>query len=200
MFFDSKDIDSLIFGAILGPTAGLIGTKVKSMLEERDAQRRAKQMVKQATDLLEFTDTLHKSAAAGGAVAKVPSGSLESLETTVVNKITEAIAAVCPTTRISPRQNPTRTVLDRVLLMHRPLVWWGWAVHGLYYVLMGMLLLITSLAVYDYLHKQADSLDWILPAIFLVPTVIVNVIGNVIGKRHYEDARRAALAENAARP
>ena len=124
MFFDSKDVDSLIFGAILGPTAGLIGTKVKSMLEERDAQRKAKQLVKQATDLMEFADTLHKSAAAGGVVARVPAGSLESLEATVVSRITDAIAAVCPV-KVSQRQNPTKTVLDRLLLMHKPFVWWG---------------------------------------------------------------------------
>jgi hypothetical protein len=188
-----------IIGAILGPTAGLIGTKVKAVAEKRDARQRAKQLVKEATDLLGFADTLHKSAAAGGLVAKVPSGSLGSLETTVVNKIEAAIAAVSPTC-IAARQNPTKTILDRVLLMHKPLVWWGWAVHGLYYIVVGMFLLVTGLVVSDYRTHAPDREGGLYVAIFLaILTVIVNVIGNVTAKHHYERAQSAALAESAAR-
>lgn len=187
-----------VIGAILGPTAGLIGTKMKAIAEKRDAKRKAKQLIKEATDLLEFADTLHKSAAAGGLVAKVPPRSLDNLENTVVNRITEAIAAVCPT-GISARQNPTRTVLDRVLLMHRPFVWWGWAVHGLYYILVGMFLLVAALVVNDYRTNAGDRAVGLGIAIFLgILTVIVNVFGNVIGKRHYEQAKRAELGENTA--
>jgi len=40
-----------VIGAILGPTAGLIGTKLKDMAEKRDAKRRAQELVKEATDL-----------------------------------------------------------------------------------------------------------------------------------------------------
>src|ERR1019366_9659 len=199
----SNDIETLIFGAVLGPPVGLIGTKVKALAEKRDAKQTAKQLVKEATDLLGFADTLHKSVAAGGLAAKVPSGSLDSLETTVVNKIENAIAAVSPTC-IAARKNPTKTILDRVLLMHKPFVWWGWAVHGLYYMLVSMLLLVSAVTIADYrtpiaarTGNPSDDLYLLIPlAVF---TVIVNVIVNVIAKHHYERAQSIALAESAAR-
>jgi hypothetical protein len=195
MGFDiSKDIETLIFGAILGPPVGLIGTKVKSLAEKRDAKQAAKQLVKEASDLLGFADTLHKSAAAGGLAAKIPAESLDSLESSVVNKIEAAIAAVCPAC-IAARRNPTKTVLDKVLLMHKPFVWWAWIVHGLYYMLVGMFLLVSAYTVADYYHHVTNpSDDFYLVIPLAVLMVIVNLIGNVIAKRHFERAQRAAPA------
>jgi hypothetical protein len=201
MPFDiSKDIETLIFGAILGPPVGLIGTKVKSLAESRDAKQSAKQLVKEATDLLGFVDTLHKSSADGGLATKVSSESLDSLEATVVSKIENAIAAVCPAC-ISVRRNPTKTILDRVLLMHKPFVWWAWLVHGMYYMLASMFLLVSAVTIADYRtpiaqrggNVPSDDLYLLIPlAIFMI---IVNVLGNVIAKRHYERAQSAAPAE-----
>ena len=194
----SKDIETLIFGAVLGPPVGLIGTKIKSLAERRDAKQAAKQLVKEATDLLGFADTLHKSAAAGGLAAKLPSESLDSLESTVVNKIEAAIAAVCPAC-MAVRRNPTKTILDKVLLMHKPFVWWAWIVHGLYYMLVGMCLIVIAVTISDYRTPIASptgspSDDLVLLIVLAIPTVIVNVIGNVIAKRHYERAQSAAPA------
>jgi hypothetical protein len=196
MGFDiSKDIETLIFGAILGPPVGLIGTKVKSLAEKRDAKQAAKQLVKEASDLLGFADTLHKSAAAGGLAAQIPAKSLDSLESSVVNKIEAAIAAVCPAC-IAARRNPTKTVLDKVLLMHKPFVWWAWIVHGLYYMLVGMFLLVSAFTIGDYYnHASNPSDDFYLVIPLAVLMVIVNLIGNVIAKRHFERAQRAAPPE-----
>jgi hypothetical protein len=201
MGFDiSKDIETLIFGAILGPPVGLIGTKVKSLAEKRDAKQAAKQLVKEAGDLLGFADTLHKSVAAGGLAAKIPAESLESLESSVVNKVEAAIAAVCPAC-IAVRRNPTKTVLDKVLLMHKPFVWWAWIVHGLYYMLVGMCLIVIAVAISDYRTPIANRTgtaspgdDLALLIVLAIPTVVVNVIGNVIARRHYERAQSAAPA------
>ena len=75
-------------------------------------RNKAKQLVKEATDLLGFADTLHKSAAAGGLAAKITAESLDSLESSVVNKVEAAIAAVCPAC-MAVRRNPTKPFLTR---------------------------------------------------------------------------------------
>ena len=148
--------------------------------------------------MLGFADTLHKSAAAGGLAGKIPAESLASLESSVVNKVEAAIAAVCPAC-IAVRRNPTKTVLDKVLLMHKPFVWWAWIVHGLYYMLVGMCLIVIAVAISDYRTPIANRTgtpgdDLALLIVLAIPTIIVNVIGNAIAKRHYERAQSAAPA------
>lgn len=79
--------------------------------------------------------------------------------------------------------------------MHKPFVWWAWIVHGLYYMLVGMFLLVSAFTIADYYrHATNPSDDFYLVIPLAVLMVIVNLFGNAIAKYHYERAQSAAPA------
>ena len=79
--------------------------------------------------------------------------------------------------------------------MHKPFVWWVWIVHGLYYMLVGMFLLVSAFTIADYYrHATNPSDDFYLVIPLAVLMVIVNLFGNAIAKYHYERAQSAAPA------
>ena len=148
-----------------------------------------------------LAETLQKSAGSGGLVAKVPATSLESLHTTVVTKITAAIAEVC-TPSTSPGKNRTRTRLDKILLMHRPFAWWCWPVRILYCLLVGVFLLTVALVANGYWNRASDSdvrLGFLIFSIlFGTLAAAVNLICNAFIKRHYEGTKAAATSKGSA--
>lgn len=90
------DATAAVIGAILGPIAGVIGSRIKVWIATRDARGRAKQLMKEAGELLEFSDKLQQSANSGGAVTRIPPQSLENLQLAVKEKIEEVTEALSP--------------------------------------------------------------------------------------------------------
>jgi cell wall-associated NlpC family hydrolase len=171
-----------ILGAVLGPVAALVGSKLKDLLEMRDARKRVEQLTGEATALLAFSDTLQKSAEAGGAVAAVPSESMQLLQATVAKKIGAAIAAASESPA-PPQHALARDILDRVFLLHQPLRWWGWMLHAVYYVFAGMLALVAGLVVHDYASNSADREGGVVLAIFFaVVTLAINLVSNAVDR------------------
>ncbi len=166
-----------ILGAILGPIAGMIGTKAKEWLATRDARDRARQLMKEATELLEFADRLQKSASSGGAMAKISAAPLESLHAAVAGKIAEVALAASPQTAAQLRQQRlAQGMLGRLFLSQRPVAWWAWVLHALYYIFLGMTVLFGGVAIYDFRTKNPNREgDMIAVGLFALVTVLLNV-------------------------
>jgi len=185
------NVSAAVMGAILGPIAGLAATKIKGWLDTRDERETAKRLIGEATDLLEFADALQTSAGAGGIAAKVPSESMAQLHGAVVGRISEAISAISPCSAGQEcERDLTRDVLDRVFLLHKPLVWWTWPLHALYYVLFGILVACVPFIIGDFSNHAEDR--WVgvgVGAFFAFLTLGVNVISNAADRRHSQRAQ-----------
>src|ERR1700742_2721935 len=85
--FSSADIGKLIVAGVLTPVLGLIGAKVKELFEARDLRQEVRRRMEEVTVLVEFSQTLNKAADSGGALAKVPAESMESLQAAIARKV-----------------------------------------------------------------------------------------------------------------
>ncbi len=170
------DATAAVIGAILGPIAGVIGSKVKVWLATRDARGRARQLMKEAGELLEFSDKLQQSANSGGTVTRIPPQSLENLQLAVKEKIEEVTEALSPAALAQARrQNLTQGILGRLFVAQRPRAWWGWILHAVYYAFLGITVLFAGLLPYDF-HTPGTDREGAIAAvgIFAVATLILN--------------------------
>lgn len=174
-----------VVGAILGPAAALIGTQVKGWLATRDVRGRAEQLMKEAGDLLDFADKVEKSVAAGGVVTKLSAAPLESLHTSLEQKIAQVAAAVSPQALAAARQQRLASgLLGRVLLSRRPIAWWGWILHAIYYAFLGMTVLFGVLAGHDYYIKAQDRDGGaIAVGLFAIVTIVLNLLATAADRR-----------------
>lgn len=177
----SLDTSAAVLGAILGPVAGLIGTRIKIWVATRDARGRAKQLMKEAADLLEFSDKLQQSASAGGTATRIPPESLESLQVAVKEKIEDVAAALSPRALAQARQQSlTRGVLGRVFVSQRPRAWWGWILHVVYYAFLGITVLFAGMLPAEWRDKTTDREGAILAVgAFAIVTLILNWLATI---------------------
>ena len=184
------NISAAVMGAILGPIAGVAATKIKGWLDARDERETAKRLINEATDLLAFADALQTSAGAGGLAAKVPSDSMNQLHGAVVGRITEAICAIAPNSaEAACKTDLTRDALDRIFLLHKPLSWFGWPLHALYYILFGVLVAVVPFVIGDFSNHREDR--WVgvgVMTFFAFVTAGINMIANAADRRHVQRA------------
>ena len=120
------DLTKMIAAGVLTPVLGLVGTKVKELLEARDVRQQSRRMMDEVTNLLAFTDTLEKAAKSGGALTNIPSESLAQLQTAIAERIQAAVVHLSPPSAVKIQErHMARDIFDRVFLLHKPLVWWG---------------------------------------------------------------------------
>jgi hypothetical protein len=177
----SVDTTTAIVGAILGPVAGLIGSRIKMWVDTRDARGRARRLMKEAADLLEFADKVQKSADAGGVVTKVRGSCMESLQTAVTSKIEEVAFAVSPAGVAHARaeRRASRSVLGRLFLSARPCSWWAWVLHSLYYMMFGITVLFGGMTIYDFRIKAVDREGgMVATGFFAILAVMLNIFAN----------------------
>ncbi len=174
-----------VVGAILGPAAALFGTKVKEWLATRDVRGRAEQLMKEASDLLDFADKVEKSAGTGGVVTKLSAGPLESLHTSLEQKIAQVAAAVSPQALAAARQRRLSTgFLGRVLLSRRPRAWWGWILHALYYAFLGVTVLFGIMVAHDYYAKAQDrEYGAIALGLVAIVAIVLNLLATAADRR-----------------
>jgi len=174
-----------VLGAILGPAAALIGTRVKEWLATRDVRGRTEQLMKEAGDLLDFADKVEKSAGAGGVVTKLSAGPLESLHISLEQKIAQVAAALSPQALAAARQQRlTSGFFGRVFLSQRPGAWWGWILHALYYAFLGMTVLFGFLAGHDFYVKAPNSEGGaVAVGLFAIVTIVLNVLATAAERR-----------------
>jgi len=186
-----------IIGAILGPAAALIGTRVKEWLATRNVRGRAAQLMQDAADLLDFADKVEKSAGSGGVVTKLSPAPLESLHTSLEQKIAQVAAAVSPQGLAEARQQRLASgVLGRVFLSHRPQAWWGWVLHTLYYIFFGMMVLFAILAGHEYYVNATDREGGaIIVGITAILTIVLNVLATAADRRPAHGATTAQIGE-----
>lgn len=175
MFLDATT--TAVVGAILGPVAGVIGTRVKIWVDTRDARGRAKRLIKEAGDLLEFADKVQKSADSGGVVTKVPGGCLEALQSAVVHKIEEVAFAVSPAGAARAReQHASHSIVGRVFLSVRPRSAWAWLLHSLYYMMFGITVLFAGALAHDIYVKAPNREGGVIAVgVFVIFTVLLNI-------------------------
>lgn len=193
-FINSEDIGKLITAAVLTPVLGLVGAKIKELLEARDVRQQSKHLMDEVTDLLAFTETLQKAANAEGPLANVPPESLATLQAALSERIKTAIVHISPAAalKIQERQR-ARDIIDRIFLLHRPLVWWGWPVHALYYGLLGVLGMALALVLSDFQSHKPDK--WIgvgvVFCLVIFPIIILNVLANSADRRKFRSITTA---------
>ena len=180
------DVTTVVIGAILGPVAGVIGSRIKVWVDTRDARGRARRMMKEAGDLLEFADKVQRSADTGGVVTKVPGGCLESLQGALVHKIEELAFALSPAGVAHARQqHASHSVLGRVFLSVRPHTLLAWVLHLAYYMLFGITVLFTGALTHDLYIKAPNREGGVLAVgFFLIFTVLLNISANAADHPH----------------
>ena len=184
----AADIPKLIAAGVLTPVLGLIGAKVKELLEARDVRLQSKRLMEEVTDLLAFTDTLQKAANSGGALANVPAESLATFQAAIAERIKLAVTHISLPSAVRIQQRHlARDVLDRLFLLHRPLVWWAWPLHALYYALLGILGAMVALIISDFQSNDADKWYGVLGAcvVIVLPLVILNLLVRWIDRRKF---------------
>lgn len=197
-FLTAADIPKLIAAGVLTPVLGLIGAKVKELLEARDVRLQSKRLMEEVTDLLAFTDTLQKAANSGGALANVPAESLATLQAAIADRIKMAVAQISPPSALKIQErHMARDVLDRLFLLHRPLMWWGWPLHALYYALLGILAMVVTLIIDDF--QSSDREIWngrwngvTIGVLVIIVVVVLNVLAHIGDRRK---SKRMVAAE-----
>ncbi len=186
-----------IAGAILGPVAGVIGSRIKQWVDTRDAQGKSKRLMKEAGDLLEFADKVQRSADAGGVVTKLPSSCLQSLQGAVVHKVEEVAFSVSPAGVAAARaeQRASRTILGRIFLSVRPCSWGVWLLHYVYYTFFGITVICGITAGYDYHLREPDwDGGFVLTGFLALITVLLNVFANAVDHPRPKTAATANVA------
>ena len=196
------DLTKMIAAGVLTPVLGLVGTKVKELLEARDVRQQSRRMMDEVTNLLAFTDTLEKAAKSGGALTNIPSESLAQLQTAIAERIQAAVVHLSPPSAVKIQErHMARDIFDRVFLLHKPLVWWGWPLHILYYGLAGIAF-VGSFGIIgiigDFQEQAKDRWDGVVGMIALaVFAVILNVFANLVDRRKSKSMTPPAQPDDA---
>ncbi|MGH7984161.1 MAG: hypothetical protein ACREFF_13615 [Candidatus Udaeobacter sp.] len=183
--FVSEYLPQLITAGLLTPVLGLIGAKIKELLEARDVRQQSKRLMEEVKDLLSFTDALQKAANSDAALANVPAESLASLQAAIAERIKIAVTHISlPSAVRIQERHLARDILDRLFLLHRPLVWWGWPVHALYYAFLGIFGVVVSLIIGDFQSKSEGRWDGVTAGVVcvVVPLVILNLVARLIDR------------------
>jgi hypothetical protein len=185
-FLSGADLGKLIAAGILTPVLGLIGTKVKELLEARDVRQQSQRLMQEVTELLAFAETLQKASNSGTALENIPTESIATLQAAIAERIKTAVKHISPSyaQRVEER-HLARDIFDRLFLLHRPLTWWAWPVHALYYCLLGMLGVVGAITTGDFHTHDAHRWDDITAGVFLIvlPLILLNLLANLIDRR-----------------
>jgi hypothetical protein len=187
-FISGMDLGKLIAAGVLAPALGLAGTKIKELLEARDVRQRSKRLMEEVTDLLAFAEILQKSANSGVALANIPAESLATLQAAIAERVNLAVTHISLPSAVRIQQRHlARDVLDRLLLLHRPLVWWAWPMHAVYYALLGILGAMVAFIISDFRSNDADKWYGVLGTflVILLPLVILNLLMSLIDRRKF---------------
>jgi hypothetical protein len=193
-FINSEDIGRLVAAAVLTPVLGLIGAKIKELLEARDVREQSKNLMNEVTDLLAFKETLQKAVNSEGPLATVPPESLATLQAALAERIKTAVTHISPPAAVKIQERHlARDMIDRLFLLHRPLVWWGWPLHALYYGLLGILGMALVLVIGDFQSGDTDKWVGVGVVFFIVflPIIILNVVATSVDRRKF---RRMTVA------
>lgn len=184
-FFSGADIGKLIAAGVLTPLLGLIGAKARELFEARDLRQEMRRAIEEVTVLVEFSQTLNKASESGGVLAKVPAGSLDNLRSAIAEKVQLLAAQISrPAVEIKRDQARTRGLLDRLFLLHRPLVWWAWPLHVLYYGAAGMFVIVCLMIINDFSTKASDrGIGVAIGVFFAIVCTLLNVLANLADRK-----------------
>jgi hypothetical protein len=174
------DIILKIAGAVVGPLAGLVGTRIKRTIDRRDKSAGKRQLIAETGHLIEFGTMLQKSSDLHGD-SDVFDKARATLQKALDQKLAEFVVAFAPT-QITTTTTAVRSRFDRLFLLYRPVRSWGWILHILYYAMIGVVLL-GSLGLWAD-RSAGDVTDGIIGlSLFLLVAVVANLGANRLDKR-----------------
>jgi len=132
--------------AIIGPVAVYAGTLVKSAIEQSSAHTRQSNLCEEADRLIKFHSTL--------SAATIPSASVQNAQTAVacqLNRVLEklSVSLTEPPGSGKHARSTAIVMLENWLLLYRPVGFFSWLLHLLFYLLVPLWFLITYVVATD---------------------------------------------------
>src|SRR5947209_20078176 len=125
-----KSTENVALAGILGPIVGLVGARLKTMFEKRDARAESAHLLSETTRLLRFQQNLGSSVSPSAERAR---GVLD----TAIEKNLDAIMN-CYSAPAVVQRKAERTLVERAFLLYRPHRLWEWMLHVIYFGALGV--------------------------------------------------------------
>src|SRR5947209_9889165 len=144
-----KSTENVALAGILGPIVGLVGARLKTMFEKRDARAESAHLLSETTRLLRFHQNLGLSVSPTAERARV-------VLDTAIEKNLDAIMH-CYSGATAVQRKTERTPLERIFLLYRPHRFLQWLLHVIYYGILAFTLIGAVATVSARTGKSAMS-------------------------------------------
>src|SRR5438309_3328000 len=168
-----KQTTNLALAGILGPIVGLVGAKLKTMFEKRDARAESAHLLSETTRLLRFHQNLGLSVSPTAERARV-------VLDTAIEKNLDAIMH-CYSGATAVQRKTERTPLERIFLLYRPHRFWQWLLHVIYFGFLGVIVLGALMTMSEGRAKLSGNIGALV--FFIVCAALWNLLTNWVDKR-----------------
>lgn len=166
----------LLVGALFGPLAGYLGTRIKNSLASRDIEEKRRKLVADTGRLIEFSNLLARTTGASP-IHDEFARAQSTIQATLSKKLSE-IAGEFPPEHSVASHAGGRSFSERVFLTYRPRRPWLWMLHLFYYALMGSFILSSFGLWLDRAEPGTAEGALALCVVFALPGIIVNLLAN----------------------
>lgn len=173
---DPLHTSELIVGALLGPMAGYLGTRIKNSLARRDVEEKRRKLVADTGRLIVFSNLLARTTSASPIHDEFEQAQ-STIQATLSKKLSEIVSEFSPQHRAASRAT-ARSLSERIFLTYRPRKLWWWMLHFFYYALLGSFVLSCVGLWLD--RAEPDTMIGFLAIaiVFAIPGIIVNLLAN----------------------